>query len=125
MSASPRPVLLTDRALGDIAEIEDSSKEKWGEEVAARYIDDLERALERLREYPDLLHPDPALHPSLGFYSVNRHMLICARHPQASVVLTVLHQKMDIPARLAELQPELVLEVELLQGRLEEGDLQG
>lgn len=122
MSGS-RPVLLTNRALEDIAEIEDYSKEKWGEEVAARYVDDLEQAFGRLREHPDLLHRAPVLHPSLGFYSVNRHMLIGARHPQATVVLTVTHQKMDIPARLAELQPELVLEVELLQRRLEEGDL--
>jgi hypothetical protein len=45
--------------------------------------------------------------------------LICDVRPDTVTVLTVMHTSMDVPARLAELEPRLLVEASLLRGRLE------
>jgi toxin ParE1/3/4 len=94
------------------------STEQWGKKTAEKYLDDLEAGLERIRQQPDLLQPLPDLHPSLTFYRVNKHLFACDRQPESIIVLTVIHGSMDIPNRLAELQPTLAAEVELLHNKL-------
>lgn len=111
-------LLLTNRALRDIQGIYNNSCETWGRTVAERYLDQLEAGLDRVAEQPDLLHNSEELHPSLMFYQVNKHLLICDQKNQSVVVLTVVHVSMDITARLAELQPKLATEIELLHQRL-------
>ena len=44
------------------------------------------------------------------------------RDPKAVIVLTVIHASRDIPSRLAELQPSLLAEVELLRRKLPRGE---
>ncbi len=111
-------LLLTDRAVRDLAEIEAYSRAQWGKQTAVKYIGDLEAALLRLREDPSLLRPETDLHADLCFYRVNKHLLVCDVHPQAVFLLTVIHASRDIPSRLAEMQPTLAAEVELLHNRL-------
>jgi hypothetical protein len=72
-------------------------------------------------DHPDLLKQDLDLHPALRFYRVNKHLLVCDVHSKSIVVLTVIHASMDIPIRLAELQPTLAAEVELLRRKLQRG----
>lgn len=112
-----RRLLLADRALRDIEEIEDYSKERWGDQTASRFLDDLQAALERLREHPELLRQEEGFQAS-GFYRVNKHLLVCDLSGRALIVLTVLHGAMDTAARLAELEPELTLEVQILHRKL-------
>lgn len=120
MSRSQRfQLLLTERALTDIEAIFAYSVEQWGKRTADRYLDDLEAGLQRIQEQPGLLKAEADLHPALQFYRVNQHLLACDVRPKAIIVLTVIHSSMDIPARLAELQPTLVAEVELLHRKLE------
>ena len=56
-------VHLTRRAIADVDEIHAYSVERWGGDVAERYLDDLDSALRRLAEFPSLLQgrPDDAL----------------------------------------------------------------
>ena len=115
--SSPK-LLLTQRALQDIRAIVDYSTEHWGKRIADKYLNEIEAGLERLKAHPDLLKPEPDLHPALSFYRVNKHLLVCDSQPESIVLLTVAHANMDIPARLAELQPTLATEVELLHRRL-------
>ena len=68
MSARKVRLLLTERAISDIREIEAYSIAEWGKRTASRYISDLEAALERVREKPDLLRAEEGLHPELCFY---------------------------------------------------------
>jgi plasmid stabilization system protein ParE len=112
-------VLLTERALRDIAEIESYSVARWGKEVASKYIADIEAALTRLQDRPELLREDEAFHPALRFYRVNKHSVVCDVRAHAICVLTIIHASRDIPSRLAELEPTLATEVELLHGTLE------
>ncbi len=106
-------------ALGDIAEIEAYSVSQWGKEVAAKYIAHIEAALVRLQEKPDLLREHQDFPPSLRFYRVNKHILVCDVRPKVVCVLTVIHASRDIPSRLAELEPTLAAEAELLHTKLE------
>ncbi len=111
-------LLLTERALRDIAEIERYSIAEWGKKTAAKYISDIEAAFFRLQENSELLYAEEDLHPELRFYQVKRHLLVCDIQPNAIILLTVIHASRDIPSRLAEMQPGLTMEVELLHRKL-------
>ena len=90
-----------------------------GKQTAEKYIDGIEAGLERLKEHPDLLKPEPDFHSALMFYRVNKHLLVCDAQPKSIVMLTVIHSTMDIPSRLAELQPTLAAEIEILHRKLQ------
>lgn len=111
-------LLLTERSLRDIAEIEAYSIDLWGKRTANKYIRDIEAGLVRLQEKQELLREQEELHPSLRFYRVNKHVLVCDVRPKSIVLLTVIHAGRDIPSRLAELEPTLAAEVELLHKKL-------
>jgi len=110
---------LTHSALAAINEIERFSVESWGRKVAGRYLDDLEAGLLRIREEPDLLRSHPEFHPDFCFYRVNKHLFVCDRQSDVIVVLAIIHAAQDIPARLAELEPTLTREVEMLHTKLQ------
>ncbi|MCG8586193.1 MAG: type II toxin-antitoxin system RelE/ParE family toxin [Pirellulales bacterium] len=118
MSAPKTKLLLAERALRDIAEIETYSISQWGKRTASRYIADIEAALERVRQDPELLRPEEDFHPELAFYRVNKHLLVCDVQDTAIFLLTVIHASRDIPSRLAEMEPMLAAEVELLHAKL-------
>lgn len=114
-------MLLTARALSDIQEIETYSVAEGGRPTANRYISDIDSALRRIQENPDLLRSEPGFHPQLCFYGVNKHLLVCDVDPKSIIVLPVIHASRDIPSRLAELQRSLTAEVELLRNKLPRG----
>ena len=111
-------LLLTERAVRDIAEIERYSISEWGKKSAAKYISDIEAALSLLQETSALLRAEQDLHPELRFYRVNKHLLVCDVQKNTIFLLTVIHASRDIPGRLAEMQPSLTMEVELLHQKL-------
>jgi toxin ParE1/3/4 len=113
---------LTQRALRDIREIYDYSIERWGKRTADKYLRDIEEALARLKGHSSLLRPEADFHPALRFHRVNKHLLICDVGQDSIVVLALLHTSMDIPSRLAELQPTLAAEVEILHKKLRARD---
>jgi len=117
----PARLLVTERALRDLAELRAYSIQHWGKRVAAKYIADLEAALTRLREHPDLVREHPELHPELRFYRVNQHYLVCDTQPRLIYVLTIIHASRDVPSCLHELEPTLAEEVAVLHDRLSRG----
>ena len=114
-----KAIHLTDRALQDLVSVEDYSVNTWGKRVANRYIGQIEAALQRLSDNPEILREEPNLHDYLYFYRVSKHLLVCDVQRDAIYVLTVIHASMDIPERLIELEPTLNLEIEMLQQQLE------
>ena len=112
---------LTERAVRDIADIERFSVAQWGKTTAAKYISDIEAALTLLQENSALLRTEEELHPELRFYRVNKHVLVCDVQQDTIFLLTVIHASRDIPSRLAEMQPSLTMEIELLHQRLAKG----
>ena len=110
---------LTGRALRDLVGILNYSAEQWGQKTADKYLRELEAGLERLKANPNLLQRHPDFGSGLTFYRVSKHLLVCDVQSNSIVVLTVIHASMDIPSRLAELQPTLSDEVELLHRKLQ------
>lgn len=102
------------RAARDIEEIYLYSFKQWGRRVAEDYLDALQEAFNRLREHPGLLRVQPSFSSSLYFHRIRSHYLVCSLIGDNTYVLTVAHASMDMPTRLAELEPELRLEVQLL-----------
>ncbi len=106
---------LTDRALKDIDAIAEFAKERFGRKVADQYVGKLESALARILANPNLLRRQPKFHSSLQFYRMERHVLVCETAIEHCViVLTVVHESMDILSRLAEWEPTLQAEVAIL-----------
>ncbi len=106
---------LTHRALRDIAGIESHSAEQFGKRTADQYLDKLEAGIRRIAENPKLLREEAMFHASMQFYRIEKHLLACETGIRDKIIiLTVLQASMDIPSRLAELEPNLSLEVELL-----------
>ena len=105
---------LSRRALLDIADVEAYSIEKWGEKVAAEYLQSIEDALNLLRDQPALLRDKPDVSQSLCFYRVRQHFLVCADYEEILFVLTVKHGAIDLPNRFSEIEPQLLQEAEIL-----------
>lgn len=114
----PTVIALTQRALADLREIERYSVKEWGRKAADRYLDEIEAALNRLRENPTILQMEPEFSPGLWFYRVQKHVLACDLSKNQILVLTVLHTSMDLPARLQELEPRLMAEAAWLREKL-------
>ena len=114
----PVSVLLTRRALADIREIDRYSTKEWGRKTAEQYLDAIQAALDRLPENPELLRLEPDFSPSLYFYRVRKHFLVCDYREKTVCVLAVIHTSMDVPARLNELEPRLAMEADYLHRKL-------
>jgi len=115
-------VHLSRRALFDIEEIDLYSIEKWGEQVAAKYLSDLYAGADRLGKNLDLLQERPDTSLRLRFYPVREHVLICDVFAERIFVLAVRHAVMDLPRRIAELEPQLIHEAEVLARQVEEAE---
>ena len=112
-------VHLTDRALRDIGGIGSHSIERFGKRVAAQYVAKLEAGISRLSDNPNLLREETPFHESLKFYRVEQHLLVCETGIAGKIIiLALLHASMDIPSRLAELEPNLSIETEMLLKQL-------
>ncbi len=112
---------LTGRALEDINAIAAWSVENFGQKIADEYIGKFEAALTRILENPKLLRSQPKFHPTLQFYRMERHLLVCETAiEQRIIVLTVVHESMDILSRLAEWEPTLQAEVVILLEKLKQ-----
>lgn len=109
-----KEVLLTDRALEDIAEIAEYSEANWGKKVADNYLDHIEAGLERLGANSGLLQDINEFSGKLKYYRVKNHFLICTVVGNKLIVLTIKHVQMDIINVLSQLEPTLVLEIDLL-----------
>ena len=107
-------VLLTDRALEDLTEIEEYSIKTWGKRVAGQYLDDIESGLKLLQENAGLLQDFEESTDKLKYYRIKNHFLICSEINDKLIVLTIKHVQMDAINLLNQLEPTLALEVDLL-----------
>jgi toxin ParE1/3/4 len=105
---------LSRRAVRDLEQIEQYSEERWGKRVADEYLHSVEDALGRLKQQPDLLRARPDISEHFRFYRVREHLLVCVHLRDRIYILTIKHTSMDLPQRLIELEPQLLLEARLL-----------
>jgi toxin ParE1/3/4 len=102
------------RAARDIEEIRRFSVGQWGHRVAEEYLDSIAEAFDRLRQSANLLRVKPEFSRHLRFYRVRRHFLVCSLVEDNVYVLAVKHGSLDLPRRLAELEPSLLEETDML-----------
>ncbi len=102
----------------DIDGIERYSVSKWGERVASKYLADLDSAIARIAENPGLLQVCPDTSLRLRFHLVREHVPVCDAIGHHVFILAVRYAAMDLPHRLAELEPQLLYECELLARRI-------
>ena len=102
------------RAARDMEEIRIFSIQQWGHRVAEEYVDHIEAALQRLRQNPTLLRIKPEFSRNFRFLRVRRHYLVCSLVGDNIYLVTVKHGSLDLPNRLAELEPSLLEETDLL-----------
>ncbi len=111
-------VLLTDRAISDLLEIESYSISKWGKSAASKYMGKFEKTFKLLELNPDLLLANEALGEPLLFFRVDKHLLACVKIKPGVAVLTIVHANRDLDTILHELLPTLKEETILLLSRL-------
>jgi len=114
----PVTIHLTDRAHFDLQDIEDYSLQRWGQNTANRYLEDIQTALLLLQENPDLLRTKFDISPHFKFYRVREHFLVCTNLKNILLVLTIKHGQMDLPNQILELESTLRQEAALLHQRL-------
>ncbi len=107
-------IYISRRAALDLDGIDQYSIQKWGKQVADRYIQSIETALQTLADNPDLLTLNVKISQSFYLYRVREHYLVCSYKNHDIVVLTIKNGSLDIPSRLLELEPTLLREAEFL-----------
>lgn len=111
-------VYLTQQAILDFENIALYSTEQWGKKVTEQYLKKFENALSLLAQQPNILKKKKEVSLGLWFYRVEKHFLVCDFIDDDIYVLAVKHGMMDLPKRLAELEPSLKKEVETLRKNL-------
>ncbi len=107
------------RALSDLDTIDCNSVQTWGQRIADRYLADLETALHRLAEDVSLFRASPERPGRLRFYPVREHVIIGDVIDGTCLVLTVRSDSQDSLDQLSKLEPDLLLEAELMARQIE------
>lgn len=96
-----RSYVVTKGAAADLKEIARYTAEQWGEEQCRVYIGQLDKAAEALAKGQGVFKDLSSLHPKLRMALCGRHYVFCLPSPDApAVILAILHERMDIIARL-------------------------
>ena len=96
-----RPYDLSPGAKADIQEIARYTTAQWGEEQCRSYVAALEAKAVALAAGSCPFRDLGALMPSLRAATSGRHTIFCLPRPNApALILAVLHERMDILARL-------------------------
>lgn len=88
-------------ATADLDEIFRFSLERFGEERALRYLDEIEATILRLRRYPDSGTIYTGLTMPVRFATSGSHRVFYTRRADHLLVIRVLHQAMRAEGRLA------------------------
>jgi toxin ParE1/3/4 len=88
-------------AAADFDEIFRFSLDRFGEERASRYIDDIQAAILRLREFPDSGMLYRGTVPPVRYASCGSHRIFYARRKGSLLIIRILHHAMRRRGRLS------------------------
>jgi toxin ParE1/3/4 len=91
---------LSRRAESDLMDIARHTLQRWGEDQAIRYINDLETCCRQLVGNPDLGRACDNIRPGLRRMEHGRHVVFYRQEPGGVLVSRILHQRM-LPGRHA------------------------
>jgi len=95
-------IILSQRALADLDEIDRHSIDAFGASVAARYVGALKDALRRLESNPRLAPQLTIVRPPVRALTCGSHRILYDVHGEAVVVSRIVHTARDIGLALAE-----------------------
>ena len=95
-------VRLTPAAKEQLKEIWHYSFDVWGEEKADAYLMDIKEKLRMLAENPGIGRNRPDIKPGYHSAPVNKHVIYYMLEEQNINVIGVLHERMDVRARLLD-----------------------
>lgn len=84
----------------DLLEIWDYTSNRWGDEQADRYIDEIDTALNGLREYPLLSTDCSNIRRGYRRVAVGWHRVYFTASDEVVEVIRVLHPRMNAKAKL-------------------------
>lgn len=87
---------ISDLAIKDIDGIILYTAEIWGEEKAAEYIEEIYRAIDALRTYPELGEKREDALPGQRSIPANSHVIHYEVHEHEIHILRVLHQRANV-----------------------------
>ncbi len=97
---------LTAAAEADLRAIVRYTRNEWGSDKAQSYAGDLKQAIQRLADNPNRHRAMPQLHADVRIARGGQHLifaLLKANGP--ALILAILHERMDLIARLANRLP--------------------
>jgi len=98
-------VRLTPAARRQLKDIWNYSLDAWGEEQADRYLMDIHEALQSLAANPGLGRSRSDIAPGYTCLAVNKHLVFYLIRDACLDVIGVLHERMDVAARLSQRPP--------------------
>lgn len=88
-------IALSRRAKADLDEIWEYSAERWGEEQADRYVENLRHAIEKLASSPSRGRREVYREIEYVKQTSGSHVVYCRATPRGLRVVRILHQRMD------------------------------
>lgn len=94
--------ILTDDAANDMRGIIRDTRKTWGAAQARRYAESLEKGITRIAGDPARFRDMGALYPALRMARCEHHYVFCLPRDKApALIVAILHERMDLMARLA------------------------
>lgn len=95
--------VLTLAAETDVRGIIRHTRQEWGDAQVRRYITKLEQGMARIAAGEGLFKDMNAVYPSLRMAHCEHHYVFCLPRERApALIVAVLHERMDLLARLAD-----------------------
>lgn len=95
--------VLTSAAEQDVRSILRYTRQQWGEAQVRAYMHGLERGIARLAAGQGAFRDMGAMHKGLRMARCRHHYVFClSREDGPALVLAILHEKMDLIARLGD-----------------------
>jgi plasmid stabilization system protein ParE len=95
--------VLTADAERDLREIVRYTRNQWSETQARHYVAKLSSGIEKLCAGKGVIKHLSTIHPHLRMARCEHHYVFClAREEKVPLVIAILHERMDVMARLAE-----------------------
>ena len=98
----PAEIRLTPAAERDLIDIWVYTADEWGVDQADHYLAEIERALDRLRDYPERGADIREVRAGYRRLPVGRHRIYYRLSHGVVEIIRVLHARMDVSSRLGE-----------------------
>lgn len=92
----------TRQALADLDTIWDYTVQKWGEAQAESYTDGLHQTCQQIADGEAVIRPFPASAKISGVCGYRHHYIFFTRIEHRTIVVAVLHERMDLISRVAD-----------------------